>query len=54
MALSTDFSLKEIVKATRGDKKSSGKHINFIFLKKIGKCFIQKINIEEMPEFFGV
>ncbi|MBR2176668.1 MAG: 3-dehydroquinate synthase [Clostridia bacterium] len=51
---STQFSLGEIVSATRGDKKSSGKGINFIFLKDIGECFIHRINNDEINEFFGV
>lgn len=54
MPTETAFSLAEIVAATRGDKKSSGKGINFIFLRKIGECFIQRLSFEEIPEFFGL
>lgn len=50
----TDFPLSEIVKATRGDKKSTGKSINFIMLKKIGECFIKKINVEDFNEYFNI
>ncbi len=50
----TDFALSEIVTATRGDKKSTGKSINFIFLSEIGKCYIKKINTQDFGKFFGV
>ena len=50
----SNFALADIVNATRGDKKSTGKSINFIFLEEIGKCFIKKINTEDFGEFFGV
>ncbi len=46
------FSLEEIVAATRGDKKSTGTSINFVFLKTIGECFVQKIRMEDFGEFF--
>lgn len=48
------YSLPEILAATRGDKKSSGKALNFIFLKKIGECFIHKIDFSEMKNFFEI
>lgn len=50
----TEFSLSEILKATRGDKKSTGKSINFIMLKKIGECFINKIDTKDFDQFFGI
>ena len=49
----SEFSLSEIVKATRGDKKSTGNSIKFVFLEKIGKCFVKKIDISKFVEFFG-
>ena len=49
----SEFSLSEIVKATRGDKKSTGNSIKFVFLEKIGKCFVKKIDISNFGEFFG-
>ena len=54
MPTETEFSLADIISATRGDKKSSGKSLNFIFLRSIGDCFIQKIKFAEIPEFFGL
>ncbi len=51
---STDFPLEEIVEATRGDKKSTGKAVNFIFLKEIGECYIQKIETKDFENFFGL
>jgi len=45
--------LSEIIAATRGDKKSTGKSINFVFLKKIGECFTQKVPVSEAESFFG-
>lgn len=53
MPTSTDFALADIVKATRGDKKSSGKSLKFIFLSDIGECFINKIANDEISDFFG-
>lgn len=52
MTTSVEFSLSDIVKATRGDKKSSGKDINFIFLKNIGNCFIYKMANSDVKDFF--
>ena len=49
----SEFSLSEIVKATRGDKKSTGNSIKFVFHEKIGKCFVKKIDISKFVEFFG-
>ena len=53
MTTSTEFCLDDIVKATRGDKKSSGKGISFIFLKSIGDCFIYRIENNAIREFFS-
>ena len=53
MATSTEFSINDIVKATRGDKKSSGKGISFIFLRSIGDCFIYRIENSEVKGFFA-
>ncbi len=50
----SDFSLSDIVKATRGDKKSTGNGINFILLKSVGECYIKKLNTEDFEEFFGL
>ena len=54
MPTAADFSLSEIVAATRGDKKSSGKGLNFIFLRELGTCFINKIPTDKLSEFFCV
>ena len=48
-----NYPLEDILAATRGDKKSTGKSINFVFLKKIGECFLQKVPIGEFGAFFG-
>ena len=53
LPINSEFSLSEIVKATRGDKKSTGNSIKFVFLEKIGKCFVKKIDISKFVEFFG-
>lgn len=50
----SSFLPEEILGATRGDKKSTGKSINFVFLKEIGDCYIQKIPTEEMTSFFAI
>lgn len=52
MTTATEFSVSDILKATRGDKKSSGKGISFIFLKDIGECFIHRIENSDIKEFF--
>ena len=54
LPVTSEFPLAEIVNATRGDKKSTGKSIKFVFLKEIGECFVQKINTADFGEFFGV
>lgn len=54
LPVTSEFPLAEIVNATRGDKKSTGKSIKFVFLKEIGECFVQKINAADFGEFFGV
>ena len=51
---SSDFSLPQILAATRGDKKSTGKSINFVFLREIGDCYTQKVPTEEMAAFFTI
>ena len=48
----SDFPMPDIINATRGDKKSTGKSINFVFLKKIGECFVKKIDTTHFNEFF--
>ncbi len=53
LPVTSEFSLAEIVNATRGDKKSTGKSIKFVFLKETGECFVQKINTADFGEFFG-
>ena len=54
LPINSDFPLSDIVNATRGDKKSTGKSIKFVFLKEIGECFVQKINTADFGEFFVV
>ena len=54
LPINSDFPLSDIVNATRGDKKSTGKSIKFVFLKEIGECFVQKIDTADFGEFFGV
>ncbi len=51
---SNGYSLKEIVQATRGDKKSTGKSIRFIFLQSIGDCCIVSIDTDDFGTFFEV
>lgn len=54
MPTQTGFSLGEIIEATRGDKKTSGKTLSFIFLRKIGDCFIQKLPVSGLKDYFGI
>ena len=53
MPCETSFSMCEILDATRGDKKSSGNGLSFIFLREIGTCFINRIGFDKIKEFFG-
>lgn len=46
------FPLPEILAATRGDKKSSGKSLKFVFLRDIGDCFVSPVNTDELSNFF--
>lgn len=48
------FSLGDIIDATHGDKKSSGNSLSFVFLDKIGSCYVKKLPAAELKEFFGV
>ena len=54
LPINSDFPLSEIINATRGDKKSTGKSIKFVFLDKIGSCFVKKIDTADFGEFFGI
>lgn len=54
LPLNSDFTLAEILAATRGDKKSTGKSVKFIFLRAIGECYINKIDFEDIEDFFVV
>lgn len=54
LPVTSEFPLSDIISATRGDKKSTGKSIKFVFLKEIGECFVQKIDTADFGEFFGV
>lgn len=54
LPINADFPLSDIISATRGDKKSTGTSIKFVFLKEIGNCFVQKIDTADFGEFFGV
>ncbi len=47
------YPLTEILSATRGDKKSTGKSLNFVFLRNIGECYTQKVPTDGLVEFFG-
>ncbi|MBQ7203982.1 MAG: 3-dehydroquinate synthase [Eubacterium sp.] len=46
--------LSDIVKAMNADKKRTGTSIKFVFIKDIGKGFINPVNNEDIPTFFGV
>ncbi len=50
----SDFSTETILAATKGDKKSTGKNINFVLLRQIGDCFIYPVSVEQMKDFAGV
>lgn len=52
MPTETEFTLSDILAATRGDKKSTGRSLNFIFLSRIGECFINKLPVAEIGSFF--
>lgn len=54
MPLKADYPVADIVAATRGDKKSSGRSLSFVFLDEIGSCYIKKLPISELAQFFGV
>ena len=53
-SLPTDsaFPMKDIIGATRGDKKSSGKSLKLVVLKDIGECFIEEVPTVELDGFF--
>ena len=49
----TPYTLKDILPATSGDKKSSGHKLSFVFLRNIGDCFIYPVRISELEDFFN-
>lgn len=49
----SEFSNAEIIKASHGDKKSSGKSINLVLLKGIGESFTHKIDTSLLENFLG-
>ncbi len=53
LPIDAEFPLTDILPAVRGDKKSTGRQVRFIFLKEIGDCLIQAIPVEEFRTFFG-
>lgn len=50
----SQFSKSEIVKATHGDKKSTGKSINLVLLKEIGDSFTYKVDIADLKSFINI
>ncbi len=54
MPTGDSFTLEEIIGATRGDKKTAGNDLKFVFLKDIGDCYIHKLPTNSMMDFFGV
>ena len=53
LPVSSPFALDDIVSATRGDKKTSGKSLNFVILKEIGSCYLKCLATDEIGEFFA-
>ena len=51
---SDENSLSDIVHAMNADKKRTGSSIKFVFISEIGNGFINPINNEDIPSFFGV
>ncbi|MBE6720372.1 MAG: 3-dehydroquinate synthase [Ruminococcaceae bacterium] len=54
LPVSDTNSLKDIITAMNADKKRTGTGVKFVFISEIGKGFINPINNEDIPEFFGV
>lgn len=48
---SVPYSLPEIIRATRGDKKSSGNSLSFVILDRIGSCYVKKLPVEGLEEY---
>ena len=47
-------SLNDIITAMNADKKRTGTGVKFVFIRKIGDGFINPIENENIPTFFGV
>ncbi len=52
MPTQTDFSLPDILQAAKGDKKSSGKMLHYVFIPEIGRTEIIPVPVDSMAEFF--
>lgn len=52
LPVSSEYALKDIIKATSGDKKSSGRDLSFVFLERIGSCYTKKLSTEKLEGFF--
>lgn len=48
VSFDTKFTMEEILKVVKNDKKASGDSVNFVFTKGFGKAFVEKIKISEI------
>ncbi len=46
------YDVKDLVEASKGDKKASGDNINLVVVEGIGNCKVQKMAISELEEYF--
>ena len=54
LPIKTSYSLSDIIKEMKSDKKRTQDSINLILLDRIGKGFIKSIRYDEIPGFFGI
>ncbi len=51
LPINTEFSTKDLFEKTLRDKKVMGSKISLIIPKRIGKCILHKVEVEEVEEF---
>jgi len=53
LQINAPFSSEELSSAALSDKKRKGIDISFVIPKKIGECYLKKVNISEIPRVFA-
>ena len=52
LQINASFSSEELSSAALSDKKRKGNEISLVIPKRIGECYLKKVNISEIPHVF--